>query len=149
MANHETTREGAVPPPKCKAILLCERSIVEKETEQISLIGLFEQLHAASIPGNIEPFTVFLLLTDGIVGHQYEITVEVQDLRNDIVLVKSDVLTLKWEDRLANMQLLVSVGSLHVEHEGSYNVVAFADRQEVDRLRFEVLAQESFEDGEL
>ena len=44
MAEEKPSREANVPPPKCKAILLCERAIVEEGTGQISLIGLFERL---------------------------------------------------------------------------------------------------------
>ncbi len=142
MANHETTREGTVPPPKCKAILLCERRIVEKGTEQVSLIGLFEELQVRGLPSNAGPIMVYLLLTDGVVEHVYNM-VEVRDLLNDIVIAATDGATLQWDDRLGKITLLLRVERLVIDHEGNYDVVAFADGQEVERLPFRVIVRQN------
>ena len=53
MVQKESSREGAVPPPKCKAILLCERVIIEKDTEQLSLVGLINVMVVDSPPAQL------------------------------------------------------------------------------------------------
>ena len=66
-------------------------------------------------------------------------SVEVHDLRNDIVIAATDGLMLKWDDRLGKLSLLAPIDHVYVDHEGNFDVVAFADGQEVERLPFEVV----------
>jgi hypothetical protein len=131
-----------------KAILLCERTIIESGTGQISLIGLFDELEVRAVPGTTGPFTVFLLLTDGIVGYDYEVSVEIHDLGNDVVIARATEPRLKWKDRLTTAHLLFPVSQLEVAHAGTYDIVVFADRREVERQRLVVLVPESLEDEE-
>ncbi len=148
MAKKKPTREGTVPPPKCKAILLCERTIIEAGTGRITLIGLFEELEIRPVPGKSGPFVIYLLLTDGIVGRDYEISIEIHDLDNDIVVARAADTVVRWTDRFTKVNLLFPVPSLDVECAGSYDIIVFADRQEVDRQRFEILAPKGSEDEE-
>jgi hypothetical protein len=131
------TRRGGLPPPKCKAILLCERTIIEAETGQVSLIALLEKFMLPEVPGQVAPFTVYLQLTDGIVQHDYEIFVELHDLANDAVLASAGR-KVRWEDRLSRKDLFMPVKVLQVEHAGTYDIVVFADNQEIDRQKFRV-----------
>ena len=146
MAKKRSAREGSVPPPKCKAILLCERVIIEAGTGQISLIGLFDELEIDAVPGYTGPFTVFLVLTDGIGGHNYEISIAVRDLDTDTDIATATRPELRWEDRLTKRSLFVQFGELNIEQAGSYDIVVCADSQELDRQRFEILAPGSFQD---
>ena len=43
--------------PKCKAILLCERPIIDAITGDVTLIGVFESIHLMQVPGVTRPFT--------------------------------------------------------------------------------------------
>lgn len=147
MAKKSSPREGSVPPPKCKAILLCERLIIEAETHQVSLIGLFDAMEVLAVPGTMRAFTVYLLLSDGIVGHEYNTSMEIQDLRADNVLVRAPGRRLQWQDRLAKRDLFFTVPPQPIQHAGSYEVVVFADGQEIDRQRFSVIVPEAL-DGE-
>jgi hypothetical protein len=148
VAEKEPGREGSVPPPKCKAILLCERSIIEAVTRQISLIGLFEEFVVDALPGETHRFKLFLSLTDGIVGHEYTMSLEVQDLQDDRVIARTEGPPPIWHDRLAKLNVLIAVASIHVEHEGSYEIVVLADRQEVDRQRIVISARDSLDEEE-
>lgn len=129
----DKSRLGA-PPPKCKAILLCDLKIIEAGTGKVSIIGVFDSFTPRKVPGKIDPFTVFLQLTDGV--GEYEVTIEVQDLLEDRVVVRMPAVAVQWRDRLTKMNLYVPVPSLPIEHEGRYDVVAFADGVEIDRQRF-------------
>lgn len=105
----KTTLQGATPPPKCKAILLCERTIIEAGTGKVSLIGLFEKFTLSELPGQIVPFTVYLQLTDGIAQHDYEISVELHDLNNDTIIARASGPKVKWGDRLSRINLFMPV----------------------------------------
>jgi hypothetical protein len=38
--------KGKKPPPKCKAILLCDHTIVEAVSGKVSIIGIFDSWNA-------------------------------------------------------------------------------------------------------
>jgi hypothetical protein len=142
MAKKRPRHEGGVPPPKCKAILLCERSIIEAGTEQISLIGLIDDMVVDSFPGVTGEFKLFLSLINGSAGHPYQVSIEIQDLRSGATVARSTGPMLQWEDRLAKYNVFIAVDAMDVAHEGSYEIIVFADQQEVDRQRFRVTARE-------
>jgi hypothetical protein len=131
------TRKGVPPPPKCKAILLCERAIIEAGTGRVHLVGLLEKFILPQLPGQVPPFTAYLQLTDGIVQHEYEISVELHDLSNGTVLATEGP-RVKWKDRLTRLNLIMPVKALRVSHAGAYDFVVFADDQEIDRQKFRV-----------
>jgi len=143
--------KGAVPPPKCKAILLCDQTIIEAGTGKISVIGIFEGFAVPQTPGVIRPFTVYLHLTDGIADHEYEISVELHDLKNDNVIARATGPKIRWGDRLSRLNLLIPVPPLKVEHAGVYDLVVLANKQEIDRQQFQVVIPakpETKEEGE-
>lgn len=118
-------------------MLLCERTIIEAGTGKVSLIALLEKFVLPALPGHVVPFTVYLQLTDGIVQHDYEISVELHDLANDTILASAGP-KVKWEDRLSRINLFLPVKTLKVQHAGTYDFVVFADNQEIDRQKFRV-----------
>jgi hypothetical protein len=61
VAKKKPSRKGNVPPPKCKAILLCERTIIEAGTGKISLIDLFDGFIVPQVPGVTGPFTIYVV----------------------------------------------------------------------------------------
>ncbi|MHB1035360.1 MAG: DUF6941 family protein [Pirellulales bacterium] len=140
MGKKKSRRKGAVPPPKCKAILICERTIIEAGTGKVSLISLFDSFIVANVPGITTPFTVYLHLTDGVADHEYQITIELHDLSDGTVLAKAGGPKVQWKDRLAKLNLFIPVPALNVQHEGSYDFVVFANGQEIDRQSFAVKA---------
>jgi hypothetical protein len=133
------TRKGVPPPPKCKAMLLCKRTIIEAGTGKVSIIGIIDKFVLPELPGQVVPFTVYLQLTDGIAQHDYEISVEVRDLANDAIIASASGPKIKWGDRLTRMNLFMPVKTLQsFQHAGAYDFVVFADNQEIDRQKFGV-----------
>ena len=139
MAKNKTRRKGVVPPPKCKAILLCERTIIEAGTGKVSLIGLFDGFIVPKIPGITVPCTVFLHLTDGVADHDYQIAIELHDLSDGKIIAKAGGPKVQWKDRLAKLNLFIPVPPLKVQHVGRYDFVVFANKQEIDRQTFGVI----------
>ena len=129
-------RKGRKPPPKCKAILLCDHTIIEAGTGKVSIIGTFDSFFVLTFPGATAPFTAFLQMTDGI--GSYVITVEVHDLQQDKILARADGPAIDFPNRSVKMNIGIPVPPLPVNHPGRCDFVVFADGQEIDRQQFEV-----------
>jgi len=129
------SKKSVKPPPRCKAILLCDQAIVEAVTGKVSLIGIFDRFAVRRFPGHIRQFTAFLQLTDGI--GQYRITVEVHDLREDKILARAAIVNMTFADRSGKANLMIPVPPLLLKHPGGYDFVVLADDQEIDRQQFQ------------
>ncbi len=124
------------PLPQCKAILLCERAIREAGTNQVSLIGLVRKFVVPRLPAQTQPVTAYLQLVEGI--GRYNISAEVRDLTTGQVLAQGGGATVEFQDRLAILDFLLPLPPLPLTHEGSFDVVVFANGQEIDRQKFTV-----------
>ena len=122
------------PPPRCKAILLCDQTIRDAATGRRSMIGIFDHLAFDQFPTHGPTFRVYLQLTDGI--GRYQISVEVHDLQEDVLIIRSVPGTIEFRDRLHKLHLFFTVPPLPLPHVGVYDVVVLADGQEIDRQIF-------------
>ena len=122
------------PPPKCKAILLCDQVIIDSLTGKPSVIGIFGGFNAPSFPGQTAPFTAFLQLTDGI--GEYQITIEILDLQEEAVIARAQGPPINFPDRAMKMNCFIAVPPLPLAHAGRYDFVVLADGQEIDRQQF-------------
>jgi hypothetical protein len=134
------------PPPTCKAILLCDQTIIEQETEKPSLIGIFTGFLIAGFPGVTRPFMVFLQLVNGI--EEYELTVEIQDLRQDHVLARATFSRIIFQDRQHIVNAIIPVPALPLAHAGIYELVVLANGLEIERQRFRAIAIGGHTDAE-
>jgi len=75
--------------PRCKALLLCDRTIVEEGTKKISLINIFSDFGSAEFPAESPPFTLFAQFTDA--SGRYEVKFEVHDLAEDTLAVAAGI----------------------------------------------------------
>src|SRR3954462_5144136 len=62
-------KPGSVPPPLCKAILMCRSVGIDPTTGTYNLYGVLDGCELRALPGPTFPFTVFLSLT-GSQGEQ-------------------------------------------------------------------------------
>ncbi len=131
------TGSGRKPPPKCKAILLCDHTIVEAVTGKISIIGIFTNWNLPQFPHQTRPFTAFLQMTDGI--GTYAISVNVHDLQADQIIGQAVVAEVNFPDRATKANLMISVPPLLLQHAGTYDFVVLADNQEIDRQQFDAV----------
>lgn len=130
---------GEKPPPRCKAILLCNDTIIEAGTGNVSLIGTFDGFVQRAFPSHTKPFTVFVQLTDGI--GRYEVVIEVQDLRDNIVNARANA-GLEFPERLTKVNMMIPVPPLPLQHAGVYDFVVLANGQEIDRQQFRAVSLE-------
>jgi hypothetical protein len=128
--------KGRKPPPICKAILLCDQTIVEAVTGKVSVIGIFNNWTISQFPAQIRPFVAFLQLTNGI--GKYAISVDVRDLEAEQIIAQARIAEIIFPNRQATINLMIPVPPLILHHAGSYDFVVLADGQEIDRQRFQV-----------
>jgi hypothetical protein len=128
-------RKGKKPPPRCKAILLCDQVMLDAVTRKTSLIGVFDSFFMRQFPGPTQQFCVFLQLVDGI--GTYVLTAEVHDLHDDAVIARLLQLQVKFPGRTNKLNLNVGPVVMQIPHVGAFDVVLMADGQEIDRQRFD------------
>ncbi len=136
MSQKTASEKVGKPVPQCKAILLCERVIMEAGTGKVNLIGVVHKFVFPSLPAQTQPMTAYLQLVEGI--GRYNITAEVWDLTTGQSLAQGQGAAVEFQDRLAVIQLLLPLPPLPLHHEGSFDVVVFANGQEIDRQKFTV-----------
>lgn len=135
MAKKKTEKKkGERPPPSCKAIIIAAKTIIEEGTGLISIIGVFDGFTFKEFPGKTREAELYLQLVDGV--GEYEITVEVQDLQQNIVIARATGITVGFPERLQRRTLIIPMPLLTLQHPGAYDVVVFANGQEIDRQQF-------------
>lgn len=124
------------PTPQCKAMLLCDTTIVESGTGKVSIVGTFESFHPQCRPIILKAFQVFLQVY-GARG-RYDVTVEIQELQNGDVLVTVSGLTIEIGDRLARSNIIIPIPSMQVSRSGEFDMVVRANGDEVARQQFSI-----------
>lgn len=126
--------KGDVPLPRCKAILLAEKVIVDIADRRVSVIGIIERLTMPKFPSRSRPMHAFLLLTDGI--GRYDIVVEMHDLKNDVVIGRGLGIAIQFPERLRKMNIVIPIPPIPLVHPGAYDFVVVANGREIDRQQF-------------
>lgn len=140
----KTGREGK-PPPSCKAMIIAEKVIIEKDTEKVSIINIFNGFLLSEFPGKTGPAAAFVQMIDGI--GRYDITVEVHDLKENKVIARAGGMNIAFpETRLGTVNFMINIPPIPLQHPGAYDVVVLADGQEIERQKFH--ASERTAEGE-
>ncbi len=136
MSESRTSEKTGKPLPRCKAILLCERTIREAETGKWSLIGIIHKLVFPKLPAVTQPMTAYMELAEGI--GSYEISAEIRDLATGQSLAHGGGAKFEFKDRLSVLQINLPLPPLPLHHVGSFEFIVFANDEEIDRQKFEV-----------
>ncbi len=137
------TSRGGKPPPHCKSLLLCRETSEDATTGELTLRHLVETLYCTEFPGWTPPFSVFAQLYDGIGGYEWEI--RVQDLVDGAIIARGTHGHLEFPERLAKMYLIVPIRSMRLPHPGRYELVVFANGDELARQYFDAEAYDGQE----
>ena len=122
------------PDPVCKAILICQKTIVEDETGMVSLIGIFDGFGVGD-NGATGPAEVFCRITEA--QGKYKITVEIQELGAGAAVAGADGPDIEIPNMLATANVIIPIPPLPL-HPGQYDFVMFANGAEIDRQKFVV-----------
>ncbi|MBY0525062.1 MAG: hypothetical protein K2R98_16780 [Gemmataceae bacterium] len=134
MPNH---RFESKPPPKCKAVLLCDEVCFDQATKKLDIKGVRWGFTVPTLPAQTPPFTVFVQLVGGI--GRYRIVGEIHDLQTGRPLFASEGFDADFPDRICLESFPICWPGFPVRHHGDYDFVLFADGQEIDRLKFSVV----------
>lgn len=151
-AGQPSAPKGTKPLPKCKAILLCEKVIIDSLSGQVSIISQIERFflqpmpmmapgqrpgQGVLVPGFLIPgFVVFLRLVDGI--GRYDLVIEMHDLHTATVIGRGGGPGVEFGARLNSMCIGIPVPPTPTRHAGAYDIVVFANGEELERYRFEI-----------
>src|SRR4029077_5707813 len=126
----KSTRSRTEPRLTIKAILFCQKGDFYEGARQLSLIGLFNEMYFAALPGWAEQFTIFLSFGGQIVEqHSYELTLEIRDLTDKSVIFPATGIPLEWKDGHMRIDSCIVVPPLQIKHAGDYGIVVPADKQ--------------------
>src|SRR6266516_776934 len=111
--------------PRCKAILLCERTILEEGTRNVSLINVFLGFKLSAFPGTTRPFELYLQLTDA--EGAYDLTVNVVDLSSGNVIAEIPPYHFEVDDRLRTSHIVFPLSEIPLQRPGAYDVIVLVD----------------------
>ncbi len=140
MAHKNPRKEANKPPPVCKAILLCDAVEREKRTYKTNVKGVFDTLLVASFPYSSPPCVIYLKLVD--VNGKYTIKAEILDLDEGTVAFTSPKAEIGTPGKRTQGEFHLRVSPLLFTHPGIYDVVVFADQDEIDRVQLKVRSLE-------
>jgi hypothetical protein len=124
------------PDPVCKAILLCQKTIVEDGTGLVSLISVFDGFGVRN-HGKTGPAEMFCRITEAL--GKYRVSVEVQELAGGTAIAGTDGVEIDVADVLATTNVVIPIPPLPL-HPGHYDIVIFANSSEIDRQKVVVFS---------
>ena len=123
------------PIPTCKAILLCQKTIVEEGTGVVSLIGIFDN-YSIDGDGLTPAVEAFCQITSAC--GEYNLTVEIHDLQTGNKVATGEGGKIEIEDRLMRANVIIPIPRIPFQHAGLYDFVVLANGNEIDRQKFGV-----------
>lgn len=134
-------KPGKKPPPKCKAFLLCQGTIIEQNSGNVTIVNTFNAFGVSKFPGHIGQFLIFIQLTNGI--GEYDAEVEIVDLQDDRTIARAvGPAKLKFPDKLSRMNVMIPMPPLPLLHAGSYEIRVLADKQLIEQQIFDAMEVE-------
>jgi hypothetical protein len=127
------------PKPIAIGLLLCDRVIVDKDTNSPSAIGIFTGLAVNGFPSESQRFSVLAMLTDAQGDGRGKLVVYRLDehwLRQEEVYATEHMV--QFPDRFAVVNFNLRVRSIRFPVAGSYELVLFVDADEVAHRRVRV-----------
>lgn len=124
-----------VPCPIALGLTICERVIVEKDTENVSLIGLHTRTFVERLPGRIPPFCVSSTLTGSDGSGNVDLRIQ---LIRTMEVVNSYRQTVYFPNRLTEMRVIFRLNQCDAPEPGLYQVQLLVDDEWLAQRRFEV-----------
>lgn len=115
-----------VPTPKTNAMLICDYVITERGTNKKSLIGVFENIGAATFPCTHFAMSVYIKLTDA--QGDYRFHLELVDLQSNITIGRSEMPEeVHVPSPLDAHELVFNLRGVRFLHVGNYEFRIFAN----------------------
>lgn len=128
-----------LPVPKTNAMLICDYVITERGTNKKSLIGVFENIGAATFPCTHFAMSVYIKLTDA--QGSYHFRLELIDLQSDTMIGKSEMPEeIRVPSPLLAHELVFNLRGVRFMHAGEYEFRIFANDKIFGQKKFIVEA---------
>lgn len=129
----EAPSAGPKQLPRCISIVICNEVIEDKQTGNKTLVSLFNQIDATTLPSRHARMFVVASLTDGL--GKCPITIRVASLKSDreIARVEGEA---EFQDPLGVVDLVVELRWLPLIEEGIHAVDVVADGSLLSTRRF-------------
>jgi hypothetical protein len=127
------------PKPVVIGLLLCDRVIVDKDTNSPSAIGIFTGLAVERFPFESQRFSVLAVLTDAQgdgTGKMVVYRLDEHWLRQEEIYATEH--TIRFPDRFAVINFNLRVRTIRFPAPASYEFVLFIDRDEIAHRRVRV-----------
>src|SRR5438105_4799763 len=125
------------PKPLCKTFMVCRRIVMDQYTKEHVLIAPLFQVYTSTFP-LIADVSIFVRLTEG--NGVYHLELQLQTLEGDIVWRDGLEPALEVRDPLAIGLLDLQHRRIYVPKPGKYELVLFANGDEIFRDLLSVLA---------
>jgi hypothetical protein len=139
-------RRGMPPPPSCKAILLCERVVYNAFTQRYSVVEIIGDIYIDRPNYPFGPCSLFLEITNAVGVHH--VVPEIHDLGSGDVIARGEPVRVEMLDRLERHTVVLTVPAFEIPGPGSYDILALANDQEINRQTILVRSIEEGDDVE-
>jgi hypothetical protein len=127
------------PTPVAIGLLLCDRIIVDKDTNSPSAIGIFTGLAVEYFPSDPQRISVFAVLTNTQGNGRAKLAVHGLDdhwLRQEEIYSTNH--PIQFPDRFAVLNFHLRVRTIRFPSAGMYEVVMYVDSDEVAHRRVRI-----------
>lgn len=121
-----------VHPPTVIGLLVCEQLIVDKDTNNLSIINCFTRRKIESFPSAPQRFAVVALFTDGEGDFPMELLIQRLDT---LEVVERYPFALRFTDRLQEVRFLFRVAKCVFPAAGAYDVSLLSGEESLARHR--------------
>jgi hypothetical protein len=128
------------PLPTVVGLFMCEKTIVEEGTRNITLVSAFTKLVVDRFPSPPQQFALVVALTDGLGDARIRLIGTRLETGEDTYGVEQRI---HFPDRLHEMRVIFKVAGCSFPAPGSYQFTLYLDNEWLAQRRFLVVQREA------
>ncbi len=113
-----------IPPPVLLSVIICERVIIDRISNQHSIIGAFETISAPAYPARHARLAFFCQLTNG--RGKTKIDIKLVDVEEEDKLLFQGAVEQEFGDIRQVANLTFDIGGIVFPHPGEYRFQIYA-----------------------
>lgn len=123
--------------PILKAMLLCDKTLVEEGTRKRSLIGLFDRIRGSQFPLVHGAMSIYVQFRE--IEGEFDFGLELYDLTQGKPINKAVIKNFRVNERNADCELVFNLLSVKFDHPGDYEFRIFVNDTVFGQKSFKVL----------
>lgn len=129
----EKSKSANKPNPIVLSINVCDTIIRDEKTQKVSLIGLFNAIHAKTFPARHPLMHAYIALTNGHGKHKIKIQF-IRDEDNEIIVSMDG--EMEFPNPLAIIELNLEWRGMQFDKPGNHNVQVLSDEEIIGSRKF-------------